>query len=90
MPGSTALSVEEMASDRTLLSVRSVVGHFLLPVELGFQLGNTVRCFDAIADGLQPIKTKQKKTNVILQNIVPGQNKYLKLESDTKKFMSSS
>lgn len=54
VPGSMALSVEEMVSDRTLPSVCSVVGHFLLPVEFGFQLGNTVRCFDAIADGLQP------------------------------------
>ena len=43
--------------------MRPVVGHFLLSVELGFQLCNAVRCFDAVADGLQPIKTRQK--NVI-------------------------
>ena len=42
-------------------SVSTVVGHCLISVELGFQLGNTKRCFDAVADGLQPIKTRQEK-----------------------------
>lgn len=37
-----------------LKSVCSVVGHFLLSVELSFQLGNMKRCLDAVADGLQP------------------------------------
>lgn len=45
-----------------LKSVCSVVGHFLLSVELSFQLGNMKRCLDAVADGLQPIKTRQEKT----------------------------
>lgn len=49
-----------------LPSVCSVVGHFLISVELGFQLGNKKRRFDAVADGFQPIKTRQEKTNVII------------------------
>lgn len=35
-------------------SMCPVVGHFLLSVELGSQLGGMKRCLDAVADGLQP------------------------------------
>lgn len=59
------LSVDEelQTGPKNLPSVSAVVDHFLISVELGFQLGNTKRCFDAVADGLQPIKTRQEKTN---------------------------
>lgn len=48
--------MDEKASDRpnNLPSVCSVVGHFLISVELGFQLGNMKRRFDAVTDGFQP------------------------------------
>lgn len=42
-------------------SVRSVVGHFLLSVDLRFQLCNTESCFDAVPDGVQPIKQDKRK-----------------------------
>lgn len=42
-------------------SVSTVVGRCLISVELGFQLGNMKRCFDAVADGLQPIKPDKRK-----------------------------
>lgn len=39
-------------------SVCSVVGHLLMSVELSFQRGHVKRCFDAVADGLQPTGNK--------------------------------
>lgn len=64
----------------------SVVGHFLLSGEHGFQLCDTERSFDAVADGLQPIKTRENKCD--FKKIIPGQKKYLKLESGKNKFNS--
>ena len=58
---------ELQTGPKNLPSVSTVVDHFLISIELGFQLGNTKRCFDAVADGLQPIKTRQEKTNFFLR-----------------------
>lgn len=86
------LSVDEelQTGPKNLPSVSTVVDHFLISIELGFQLGNTKRCFDAVADGLQPIKTRQEKTNFFLEKIILGQKKHLKLESGPNKSKSGS
>lgn len=81
---------ELQTGPKNLPSVSTVVDHFLISIELGFQLGNTKRCFDAVADGLQPIKTRQEKTNFFLEKIILGQKKHLKLESGPNKSKSGS
>lgn len=53
-PRSAALCGGDDFTQCDLESVCSVVGHFLLFVESSFQLGNMKRCFDAVAEGLQP------------------------------------
>lgn len=61
----------------------SVVGDFLLPVELSFQLGNMEGCLDAIADGLQPTHRDKRKHTLLGIHFSP--KKRLTSDPDTNR-----